>query len=152
MSQTLRFGRSRRGSAAIEFAIWLPVLLMFVSTIIDYGFYMTQRVAVARATMEGARGGAAIFEPDTIAPGTNIIPAAKSRSGLILSQTGIACPSASCVINVSYCPSGSATCGFPPFDAVQVEIVYQFRPLIGLIPTPTQMDEKLVMAVENQRS
>jgi len=149
----MRFNRSRgrSGSAAIEFAIWLPVLLMFVATIVDYGFYMTQRVAVSRATMEGCRGGAAIFEPNQVAPGSLIRPAARNRSSDILTQLGIPCPSASCAITVTYCPAGDGACSNAPFDSVQVEINHQFRPLFGLIPTPDRIDEKLIMAVENQR-
>jgi uncharacterized membrane protein len=144
--------RRRSGSAAIEFAIWLPVLLMFVATVVDYGFYMTERVAVARATMEGTRTGAAIFEPNNVVPGSLIGPAAQSRASDILTQLGITCPSANCVINVTYCPAGDGACGNAPFDAIQVEITSQFRPLFGLIPTPHRLDEKLIMAVENQRS
>jgi len=145
--------RSRRsGSAAIEFAIWLPVLLLFVSTVVDYGFYMTERVAVSRATMEGTRTGAAIFEPNDTAPGSLIKPAAKARAGEILTELGIACPSAKCVITVTYCDAGDGACGNAPFDAIQVEITNQFRPLFGLIPTPSRMDEKLIMSVLNQRS
>lgn len=147
-----RRSSARSGSAAIEFALWLPVLLLFVSATVDYGFYMTQRVAVARATMEGARGGAAIFEPDAVFPGTNIVPASTNRASDILTQLGIPCPSASCAISVNYCPAGDAACGSPPFDGLKVEVTYQFTPLFGLIPIPTQIREELVMAVENQRS
>jgi len=147
-----RWAGSRSGSAAIEFALWLPVLLMFVATIVDYGIYMTERVSVARATMEGARSGAAIFEPDLVSPGTNIRPAALARSSDILTQLGVTCPSASCTIDVTYCPSpGGGACGFPPFDAVMVDIKLQFTPLFGLVPTPSVIHETLIMAVENQR-
>ena len=51
--------RSKRGSAAIEFALLSTVLFLFLSTVVDWGWYMTQRVSVARATMDGARVGAA---------------------------------------------------------------------------------------------
>ena len=74
----------RAGSAAVEFALWLPVMLMFVASVVDYGFYMTRRVTVARAAMEGARMGAAVFEADNVAPGSMIVPIAESRAGEVL--------------------------------------------------------------------
>jgi len=144
--------RRRSGSAAIEFALWLPVLLLFVSTIVDYGYYMNQRVEVVRATMEACRTGAAIFEPNQVAPGSVIKPTSTARAGEVLTKIGIACPSAACNITVIYCKAGDSACGNAPFDAVQVEINDQFKPLIGLIPTPSRIDEKLIMAVENQRT
>lgn len=144
---------ARRGSAAIEFAIWLPVVLMFVATVVDYGFYMTRRVAVARATMEGARYGAAVFEPDSVPEGTDVEPAARDRASEMLTDMGIACPVVpSCAINTTYCQSdASAACNNPPFDAIQVEIDYTYTPIFGLVPVPTHIQEKQIMAVEHQR-
>jgi len=144
----------RSGSAAIEFAIWLPVLLMFVSTVVDYGFYMTQRVAISRATMEGARAGAALFEPPDSAPGTLVQAAALARTKLVLDELDISCSAPSCAVNTDYCPAGDAGCldfASPPFDAIVVETSKSFTPLFGLIPTPARIDEKLIMATEHQR-
>ncbi|MCB9675569.1 MAG: pilus assembly protein [Alphaproteobacteria bacterium] len=55
-----RYQRSRRrGSAAIEFAFWLPVVMVMLSGIIDFGWYMSRSEIVMRAARDGARQGAA---------------------------------------------------------------------------------------------
>jgi hypothetical protein len=142
----------RRGSAAIEFALWLPVMLMFVAAIVDYGFYMTTRVSVARGAMEGVRVGATVFEPNSVVPPGSVVGVkARQRSIRVLNDLGIACPGTNCSVTASYCPAASAPC-FAPFDAIEVQVNYTFEPLFGLVPVPTTMIEKQLMAVENQRS
>ncbi|MEQ1565111.1 MAG: TadE/TadG family type IV pilus assembly protein [Myxococcota bacterium] len=143
-------GRGRRGSAAMEFAIWLPIMTFMVSAVVDYGYYMTRRVSVARSAMEGARLGAAVYEPTAMAPGTDIQPKAKARAEDMMTSMGIPC-AGSCVV-ATYCPdeAGSA-CGDPPFDAVEVDITYPFTPIFGIVPIPTEIHEVQLMAVENQR-
>lgn len=52
--------RTRRGSAAIEFGFWLPVVIVMLSGIIDFGWYMSRSEIVMRAARDGARQGAAV--------------------------------------------------------------------------------------------
>ncbi len=47
--------RSARGAAAVEFALVLPILLLVVFGIINFGFIMTQKAALANAVRAGAR-------------------------------------------------------------------------------------------------
>jgi Flp pilus assembly protein TadG len=67
--------RSERGAVAVEFAILLPVFLLLVFGIMDFGhaFYMKQMVS--NASREGARYGARYT---TNAGGTHLIPTAFS--------------------------------------------------------------------------
>lgn len=55
----MRLGRSHvgddRGAAAVEFAIVLPVLLMLVFGIIDFGRALNAQVTLTQAAREGAR-------------------------------------------------------------------------------------------------
>ena len=51
---------NRRGSAAIEFAFWLPLVMVMLSGIIDFGWYMARSEIVMRASRDGARQGAAV--------------------------------------------------------------------------------------------
>jgi Flp pilus assembly protein TadG len=48
-------GRSERGAELIEFAIVLPVLLLIVMGIVDFGFMFQRYVVLTNAAMEGAR-------------------------------------------------------------------------------------------------
>lgn len=50
--------RSQRGAAAIEFAIVLPILLLFVLGIVDLGLMMNSVSVTANAAREGARAAA----------------------------------------------------------------------------------------------
>lgn len=147
--------RSRlRGASAIEFAMWLPILILFVSAVVDWGYYMTRRAALSRGVMEGCRAGSTIFEPSSVAPiGSLIRTKAITRTTLILHELGIECPSADCTLNVDYCNNGDTICGTPapPFDALQVNASLDFNPFFGWIPIPTVINESFVMAVEHQR-
>ena len=50
--------RCRRGASAIEFAITLPVFLLFMFGTMDYGWYFFKWATVTHATQEGCRAGA----------------------------------------------------------------------------------------------
>jgi len=67
--------RAERGAVAVEFAILLPVFLLLVFGIMDFGhaFYMKQMVS--NASREGARYGARYTTNDA---GTHLIPTAFS--------------------------------------------------------------------------
>lgn len=48
-------GRSDRGAVAVEFGLLLPLLLLIVLGIIDFGFMLSAKVTVTQAAREGAR-------------------------------------------------------------------------------------------------
>ena len=50
-----RLGRSERGAELIEFALVLPLLLMVVLGIVDFGFLFQRLEVVTNAAREGAR-------------------------------------------------------------------------------------------------
>jgi hypothetical protein len=144
--------RPRRGSTAIEFALWLPILLMFLSAVVDWGHHWNQRVAVARAVMEGSRTASAVYEgPTVLPPGSKISQRARDRTQLIMGEFGIPCPSPACTIQVDWCNTGGAVCGSPPFQAIQIRVQLQYQPLFGMVPTPTTITENFLMATEYQR-
>jgi hypothetical protein len=142
----------KRGASAIEFAIWLPILLMFISAVVDWGMYMTTRVTVARAVMEGTRFGAAVFEPTTVPAGSQIVPRARARTTNLIQNMGVSCAPPGCNIQVTYCNAGDGgPCSAPPFDGLVVEVTVPYVPFFDFVPTPDQINEKFLMAVENQR-
>jgi len=53
-----RFGRSRRGAAAIEYGLILPMLLLFVIGILDVGRLLWNLTTLNRAVEAAARCGA----------------------------------------------------------------------------------------------
>jgi Flp pilus assembly protein TadG len=147
-----RAATSRRAATAIEFAMMLPILLFFVSAVVDWGWYMTQRVAVARATMDGCRVGATVYEPSSLTAGTLIKPRAENRAKDVLSGMNMPCTAGRCSVTATYCANGAGgKCNNPPFDALVVETQYDFDPFFGFVPIPDDMQEFFLMAVENQR-
>ena len=51
------------GQALVEFAFVLPILLLFMVAIIDFGIMFYSQMAVSNAAWEGARAGATIIDP-----------------------------------------------------------------------------------------
>lgn len=60
--------KKQRGSAAVEFALILPVLLIIVFGIIDYGVLFGQNFSLQSAAREGARQG--ILQGDVVSSTT----------------------------------------------------------------------------------
>jgi Flp pilus assembly protein TadG len=56
--------RDSEGAAAIEFALVLPVLLLILFAILDYGWYFTQQILLLNAVQQGARASAGIQRAD----------------------------------------------------------------------------------------
>ncbi|MCB9686119.1 MAG: pilus assembly protein [Alphaproteobacteria bacterium] len=142
----------RRGSAAIEMGMTLPLLIFLLAAVVDWGSYMSLRTSVARAAMDGARRGAAVYEDDSVAnPGDLIVPAAENRAQMILDEMGIGCPAATCSIDGEYCDVGEAAnnCNSPPLNAVLVTVSYQYTPFFGFAAAPTMITERSIFASES---
>jgi hypothetical protein len=59
-------GASEQGAAAVEMALVLPILLLVVFGIIDFGFAFNAQISLTQAAREGVRVGA-IGEAPTVA-------------------------------------------------------------------------------------
>jgi Flp pilus assembly protein TadG len=55
--------RNQRGASAVEFAILLPVLVVIVFGIIEFGFLMFDKAIITNASREGARFGIVYRSP-----------------------------------------------------------------------------------------
>lgn len=142
--------RRERGSAAIEFSMWLPILFLLISGVVDWSFFMSTRVHVARATMDGCRAGAAVFEPRTVTAGSEAVPRAEQRMADILSGVGL--PTGGATINAQFCDRGQGgNCGGAPIQALYCRIDYPFNAFFGLAGTPNSMEADFLMAMESQR-
>ena len=58
----MRF-RSRRGQEVVEMALVLPLLLILVFGMVDFGLLVYDKAIVTNAAREGARAGV-VFAPD----------------------------------------------------------------------------------------
>jgi Flp pilus assembly protein TadG len=95
-----------RGAAAVEFALVLPVLLLILFGIIDFGRALNAQIELTGAAREGARL-AALGYPNA-AVQARVVAAAPSLSGVTVAV-------------VAACPAGAG----PAADA-QVNVSYRF--------------------------
>ncbi|NLI82316.1 MAG: pilus assembly protein [Deltaproteobacteria bacterium] len=58
-----------RGGSAVEFALVLPVLMLILFAILEYGWYMTHQLTLANAVAAGARAGVKVRDWDPENPG-----------------------------------------------------------------------------------
>ena len=59
--------RSRsRGQALVEFALVLPIFMLILSGVLDFGFMLYSRMTVINASREGARLAVTAADPTTI--------------------------------------------------------------------------------------
>jgi Flp pilus assembly protein TadG len=94
-----------RGAAAVEFAVLLPVLLLLVFGLIDFGRALNAQITLTQAAREGARL-AALGQPN------------------VVSRTQAAAPGVSPVaVSVTACPVGA---GSGVNAVVQVSYTYSF--------------------------
>lgn len=126
--------RPERGAAAVEFALILPILMLIVMGIINYGDMLSVRQSVSQAASEGAR--AAAVEIDATKRDT---AAASARDAALKAQKQ-AC-NANCKVVVDDCAdaTGLASGALPPgtnsaadtVDCVWVKVEIDYR---GLVP------------------
>jgi Flp pilus assembly protein TadG len=90
-----------RGATAVEFALLLPLLLLIVFGIVDFGRALNAQITLTQAAREGARL-AALGEPNvtgaTQAAATGLNPV----SVRVTACPAGALPTANAVVNVSY--------------------------------------------------
>ena len=118
---------AEEGVAAVEFALILPLLLVLVFGIVDYGYYFLLSMECTHAAREGARKGA--VEPDV----GSAVAAAETAAENYLTGVGLG--------SGANAPDVAATTAVD--EAFETELTVtvtlgDFEPLVGfLIPMPT---------------
>ena len=136
----------RRGAAVIEFTLWMPVLLILLSGLVDLGWFMSRYHLVQRATMDGVRFGVreAPDEAITDAQGSKQKPAAEARAQQLLNGFGLG---GGATVTATLIPNG----GGCPFDRLEMDTSVPYTPLIGFIPMPGNITANFSMMSEIQR-
>ncbi len=112
-------GDHERGAAAVEFALVVPILLILVFGIVNFGQYLSVRQAATQAAAEGARAAAV-----TIAGGD---AAANGEAAMDNALDGIGGCGDNATCSVTMVACGDAQCA-----RATVEI--DFEPLVGGFP------------------
>lgn len=86
-----------RGAAAVELAIVLPLLLLVIGGIVDFGRFFLTEIQLTNAAREGARA-AVVSETDVAA---RILAAAPGVPGMVINPPAPACAGAGTEVTVT---------------------------------------------------
>ena len=133
---------NQRGAVALEFALLLPVFLMILFVIIEFGRMMYGREIVTNAAREGARAGIVARAPATTKPAGGAITAIANN---YLMGTGIN------PADVTFTSLGAQS-AFPATLTVTAQYRYNFLipyiPAVVGIPNPLIINTQVVMIHE----
>ena len=141
---TTRRRRQRRetGSAAVELALVMPLLLMIIVGIVAYGYILSFRQALSQGATEGARAAAVSAFPAT----DQKVAEAVSGVNDALGSYGVTCQVPSGLtsgtlvrhdVAVGTCEVGTTTCvnnSLASCISVQLSYDYDGHPLVPEIP------------------
>lgn len=114
------------GQSLVEFAVVLPVFLLILCGILDFGFALYSRMSVINAAREGARAASVAPDHTTIdSTATARAVAAASSSGLTVTNPDV---TVTCVATASpgSCDFASQT-GAIAGDSLRVTVSYAYR-------------------------
>lgn len=128
----------RRGSATIEFALLVPIVLMFFYGIFEYGWVFFHRTAVQEAGRQGCRHGATLntFDHDIGAEVTEVTED-------MLESLGIDCGRASCDVRV-------AIEGESPTQRLRCTVTMNHQPITNTLPLPETLAAGYLYYIEVQ--
>jgi Flp pilus assembly protein TadG len=112
-------GDRDRGATAVEFALLLPVLLLLVFGLIDFGRALNAQITLTQAAREGARLAALGGQLSAVVSRTQT-----AATGLSSSQVSV---------TVTACPSGGSAGGSPADATVQASYPFSFVTPLGAI-------------------
>ncbi len=113
MSRLFRLRKNEKGQSMVEFALILPVLILIVAGIVDFGWLFWGKMTLTSAAREGARVYAVLNDTTKA---TAAINATNDLSKLIIGTPGFS--------NID----GGAT----DVDKVKIELEGTMEPLFGL--------------------
>ncbi len=129
---------SDRGAAAVEFALLLPLLVLLIFGMIDFGRAINAQITITQAAREGAR---VLALPGGTTIGPDGLPASQSRAIAAANGLGLTASNVTDLPDTSAtpetgCPTGSGSTG----DDAVVKVTYQFTFItpVGSIFGPTK--------------
>lgn len=134
MRQIFKLLRDRKGQAMVEFALVLPILLLILLGIVDFGRILNEHLTVTAAAREGARSAAVMNTDATV---TGVVQQAASS----LKTDGNP-------LTITISPSPARVSGSPVTVEVKhdVEILTPF--MREVLPDPFHVKGTATMQVE----
>jgi len=124
----------RRGSEALEFALSLPILLVILAGIVDFGWFATHQSAVFGAAAYGARAGS--MTPQDLDP----VATAKLSSERDLLDSRVT--DATVTAGLVTLPTGE--------QAIEVEVHAPYSGIWGFVPLPVDYQGHAVRRMDEQ--
>ena len=125
-------GRRRkrsRGQALVEFALVIPVFLLVLCGILDFGLMLYSRMGVINASREGARASVTASDPTTI---PSVANGAAKNAATGISAASITVSTACVAIKTSGSCNFSTKTASQPGDAVSVTVSYSYHTFFPL--------------------
>ncbi|MGH9120987.1 MAG: TadE/TadG family type IV pilus assembly protein [Acidimicrobiales bacterium] len=135
---------SERGAAALELALALPVLLLLIYGIIQFGTVFLVRQDLTEATSDAARSSVAVSQSSAVSTALAQVVGdiSNDSAGLVSVPSGGNCPTSGAILTCSV-TAASCPIGMPATDnCLTVTVTYQYQqdPIIPDffgIPLPT---------------
>lgn len=124
----------KRGSVSVEFALTLPVVLVLLTGVLEWGRMLAREVAIVTVARDAAHAGALT----TTADNPILVARAQAQDGL----TAAGFNAASATISVQLLPN-------PVGEMLKVDVTVPFTALFGLLPTSTQLYASTTIRREN---
>jgi Flp pilus assembly protein TadG len=126
---------SRRGAAAVEFALVLPILLAIITAVMEYGWLFLQQANLSAAVRDGARVGSMTAQADG--------PGAAVETRVRAAMTTLSLPGTAATVTTAQSVAA-------PAEVLTVTVSMTYTPLIGLVPTPANLNARMSMLLEDQ--
>jgi Flp pilus assembly protein TadG len=126
----------RHGAVSVEFALTLPVLLMLLAGVLDYGWYFFVQVGVQSAAADAVRMG--VDAAGGVDPGD----LAETAAGDVMEDAGLPCLGTCTITGTIAAETG--------YRLLRVVVDRPFEPLVGLVPSPAANHAACAMLLEQQ--
>ncbi len=115
----------------------LPVLLVFLYGIMEYGWMFFQRTAVQEAARQGCRAGA------TVAPDEDYDAVVEEEVMAALARLSVDCSRLDCAVT-------TAQEGTQPSLRLRCDVLVGYEPILNLIPVPERLSAGYLYYFEQQ--
>jgi len=132
--------KNRRGASALEFALTLPIVMVVLTGILEYGWFLFQLSNVVHALRDGTRIGVTVpLEDDEGA-----VPRAEAHARAVLDGLGVPCTDGGgCIVRANIAVAGDV-------DTMTMSIEVDYTPIVGLLPTPALLRGDFTMMMQQQ--
>ena len=124
----------------MEFALTLPVVMVVLAGILEYGWYLFQLANVVHALRDGTRIGVTV----PLAESTPPTARAEQHARAVMNGLGVPCEDGEgCTVTATILPSEE-------FDVLNLTIEVDYTPIVGLLPSPSQLQGSFTMMMQEQ--